>query len=36
MPEGAELVRPDPDLLDLVEGDASGQVDEGSEENASS
>jgi DNA recombination protein RmuC len=36
MPEGPELVRPDPDLLDLVEGDASGLVDEGGEENASS
>ena len=36
MPEGPELVRPDPDLLDLVEGDPGGQVDEAAEENASS
>jgi DNA recombination protein RmuC len=36
MPEGPELVRPDPDLLDLVEGDAGNPVDDGGEANASS
>jgi DNA recombination protein RmuC len=36
MPEEPELVRPDPDLLDLVEGDAGRRMDDGDEENVSS
>src|SRR5215207_1301549 len=36
MPEGPELVRPDPHLLDLVEGDVGGPVNDDGEANASS
>ena len=36
MPEEPELVRPDPDLLDLVEDDSGRRMDDGDEENVSS
>jgi DNA recombination protein RmuC len=36
MPEEPELVRPDPDLLDLVESDAASGADDDDEENVSS
>ena len=36
MPEEPELLRADPDLLDLVESDASRRVDDDEEKNISS